>query len=116
MAYYGRLRDLPSRRQRTLSSDSLEEGEIRIDPLEETVVNRFPDTMAGTGSGPSGSETSATTPKPEIFITNPYLGNINPGSSDGQKLFLKAIAKRDDRLSISQEKVKEILTAFESDS
>ena len=52
----------------------------------------------------------------QLFITNPYHGNINPGTTDGQKLYLKATAERSERLTIKQEKVKEIIAAFEKDS
>ena len=52
----------------------------------------------------------------QVFVTNPYHGKINPGTSDGQKLYLKATAERTPRLTIKQENVKEIIATFEKDS
>ena len=50
------------------------------------------------------------------FVMNPYLGNINPGTSDGLKLYLKATEKREPQLTVSQENVKYLMPAFEADA
>ena len=51
----------------------------------------------------------------QIYITNPNQGNINPGTTEDQKLFLKTVDERATRLTIKQENVKDILVTFEAD-
>ena len=52
------------------------------------------------------------------FNLNPYNGDINPSTSEGLKLFLKATEekKEEQKLKISQTNVKNIMSAFESDA
>ena len=51
-----------------------------------------------------------------VFLTNPFCGDINPGTADGAKLYNKAIAAPDDKLSVQQKNAKEIQSQFEADS
>ena len=52
------------------------------------------------------------------FISDPFEGEINPGDSSGLKLFTLTMAERskDDKLIISQDKVKDVMAAFRQDS
>ena len=52
------------------------------------------------------------------YNLNPYNGNINPSQSEGLKLFLKATEEQKDdlKIKIAQLNVKNIMSAFESDS
>ena len=50
------------------------------------------------------------------YLLNPYLGNVNPGSVDSFKLYIKAIAAPDDKLIISQRNARDIMGTFEMDS
>ena len=50
------------------------------------------------------------------FLTNPFDGDINPGTPDGLKLYNKAIAAPEDKLSIQQKNANDIQAHFESDA
>ena len=54
----------------------------------------------------------------ETFITDPFQGNINPGTDAGAKLFNKATTDRDsaDKMDCSQDNVTDIVDNFTSDS
>ena len=48
-----------------------------------------------------GSEAMPTSnSSPVTFVTDPYQGKINPASSDGAKLFLKAIQELAEKLEV----------------
>jgi len=54
--------------------------------------------------GFQGGDLNALYQRPQLlFSTNPYMGDINPNSSEGQKLYMQATAKipDDDRFDIS---------------
>ena len=36
-----------------------------------------------------------------VFVLNPFLGDINPGTDGGAKLYSKATAERSSKLSVS---------------
>jgi len=46
--------------------------------------------MVEVNSNPGGGNGNATATTTETFVTDPYQGNINPGSSDGAKLYKTA--------------------------
>ena len=50
------------------------------------------------------------------YLTNPFLGNINPGTVDGAKLYNKAIEAPEVKLSIQQQNANNIQFQFESDA
>ena len=50
------------------------------------------------------------------FVLNPFLGDINPGTDGGAKLYSKVTAKRDEKLQVSQKNSKDILQAFVKDA
>ena len=50
------------------------------------------------------------------FLLNPYLGDVNPATADGLKLYNKAVAAPENKLTLAQKHNKEILEAFEADS
>ena len=52
----------------------------------------------------------------EAYLLNPFLGNINPGTSEGAKLYNKATAAIEDKITISQKIARDIQTHFEIDS
>ena len=58
-----------------------------------------------------------TTPT-ESFLSNPFEGGINTGTTEGAKLFASATKDRvkDDLLTISQSKVTNIIATFRHDS
>ena len=47
---------------------------------------------------------------------NPYLGDVNPGTTEGLKLYNKAIAAPNDKIEINQDCARNIQTIFEKDS
>ena len=53
-----------------------------------------------------------------IYLSDPFEGDINPGTSTGQKLYTLATAdrKKEELVSISQENVSNIMSAFRHDS
>ena len=50
------------------------------------------------------------------FLLNPFLGDINPGTAEGAKLYTKAINSPDEKLNICQKNARDIQTFFETDS
>ena len=50
------------------------------------------------------------------FVLNPFLGDVNPGTPEGLKLYNRAIAAPDEKLSIGQQNARDIITAFELDA
>ena len=50
------------------------------------------------------------------FVLNPYLGDVNPGTPDGLKLYNKAIEAPDTKLTIGQKNSRDILNSFEKDA
>ena len=52
------------------------------------------------------------------FLSDPFEGDINPGTADGAKLFASATKDRvkDDILTVSQSKVTDIMATFRHDS
>ena len=52
------------------------------------------------------------------FLSDPFEGDINPGTADGAKLFATATKDRakEDLLMISQSKVTDIMSSFRHDS
>ena len=50
------------------------------------------------------------------YGVDPFENDINPATSDGQKLWLKATASRDTKLSVTQKEVTDFMAAIESDS
>ena len=55
-------------------------------------------------------------PAPVVWITNAYLGDINPGTSEGAKLFNKATSTPDSLLTINQKNARDIYATFELDA
>ena len=53
---------------------------------------------------------------PTNFVLNPYLGDINPGTTEGLKLYNKAVAGPETKISIDQSHAREIKTSFELDA
>ena len=51
-----------------------------------------------------------------VFQMDPYDGDINPATAEGAKLFTKATAARTNLLTLSQDKAKEVVSAFEEDA
>ena len=51
-----------------------------------------------------------------VYVMNPFLGDINPGTDGGAKLYSKATAERETKLSVSQKNAKDILQAFKKDA
>ena len=51
-----------------------------------------------------------------VYVMNPLLGDINPGTDVGAKLYSKATAERESKLSVSQKNEKDILQAFKKDA
>ena len=51
-----------------------------------------------------------------VFLTNPFFGDINPGTADGAKLYNKAIEAPKDKLSIQQSKARDVQSQFETDA
>ena len=49
----------------------------------------------------------------ESFVLNPYLGNINPGTTSGQKLWAAAVAREDKRLRVEPKNATLILNVFQ---
>ena len=50
------------------------------------------------------------------FVMNPYLGDVNPGTTEGLKLYNKSIEARSEKIEINQENARDIQTIFEKDS
>ena len=50
------------------------------------------------------------------FVMNPYLGDVNPGTTEGLKLYNGAIAAPNDKIEINQDCARDIQTIFEKDS
>ena len=50
------------------------------------------------------------------FLLNPFLGDINPGTVEGAKLYTKAIDSPDEKLNICQKNTRDIQTFFETGS
>ena len=64
----------------------------------------------------SESENEADAMAAINYQMDPYDGDINPGTTEGAKLFSKATQARSELLTLTQEKAKEILSAFEDDA
>ena len=56
--------------------------------------------------------------QPQVFTfgVDPFENDINPATSEGQKLFLKATAERTTKLTVSQQHVTKFMSAMEADS
>lgn len=56
--------------------------------------------------------------QPQVFTfgVDPFENDINPATSEGQKLFLKATAERSTKLTVSQKHVTKFMSAMEADS
>ena len=50
------------------------------------------------------------------FVRNPYLGDVNPGTAEGLKLYSKAIEPPKTKLEINQYNSGDIMTMFEKDA
>ena len=50
------------------------------------------------------------------YLLNPYLGDVNPATADGLKLYNKAFVAPKTKLTLAQKHNKEILEHFELDS
>ena len=50
------------------------------------------------------------------FTINYFLGDINPGTSEGATFYNKSIETPEDKLIIQQKDATDIMTAFETDS
>ena len=50
------------------------------------------------------------------YVLNPYLGEVNPGTADGLKLYNKAVAAPDSKIKIDQSNARDIKTTFEQDA
>ena len=50
------------------------------------------------------------------FVMNPYLGDVNPGTTEGLKLYNKAIAAPNEKVEINQDSARDIQTIFEKES
>ena len=51
-----------------------------------------------------------------VFLTNPFFGDINPGTADGAKLYNKAIEAPTVQLSIQQRTARDVQSQFETDA
>ena len=67
------------------------------------------------GSAPASTTTTTTAPTP-VFVLNPFLGDINPGTADGAKLFNKATEEATTKLTITQRNAKDILSHFRKEA
>ena len=77
--------------------------------------------MAGLGTGtgtsaPAAATTGTATAPIPTFIMNPFLVDINPRTSEGAKLYNKATAKLDTKLTINQKNAKDVLSHFIKDA
>ena len=56
--------------------------------------------------------------QPQVFTfgVDPFENDINPATSEGQKLFLKATTERITKLTVSQQHVTKFMSAMEADS
>jgi len=50
------------------------------------------------------------------FVINPYLGDINPGTTEGHKLYDIAIAVQTGKIEINQDSARDIQTIIEKES
>ena len=46
------------------------------------------------------------------FVLNPYLGDVNPGTPDGLKLYNKAIEAPDTKINVDQHNARDIQSLF----
>ena len=51
-----------------------------------------------------------------LYLTNPFFGEINPGTTEGAKLYNKATAAPEEKLSVQQKNAKDVLSRFETDA
>ena len=47
------------------------------------------------------------------FVMKPYLGDVNPGTNEGLKIYNKYIEARSEKIEISQGNARDIQTIFE---
>jgi len=95
-----------------------EEGE-RIQPLSPTNPNPAEEVKEEETQNPSREESDSDSDSenmsPEVFVLNPFEGNVNPGSSNGQKLYLAATQfdlKESERTVVTIENGREVLDLF----
>ena len=50
------------------------------------------------------------------FVLNPYLGDVNPGTADGLKLYNKATEAPDTKIDVDQHKARDIQSLFAKDA
>ena len=50
------------------------------------------------------------------FVMTPYLGDVNPGTTEGLKLHNKGIISRSEKIEVNQDSARNIQTIFEKDS
>lgn len=50
------------------------------------------------------------------FVLNLYLGDVNPDTADGLKLYKKVVAAQDSKIATHQSHAREIKTTFEFDT
>ena len=50
------------------------------------------------------------------FVLNPYLGDVNPGTADGLKLYNKAIEAPDTKIDVDQHHARDIQSLFAKDA
>ena len=51
-----------------------------------------------------------------LYLTNPFHGDINPGTTEGAKLYNIAIKAPEEKLCIAQKNARAIHAAFEEDA
>ena len=70
------------------------------------------------GQGPPIQQQIPPQQQPQVFTfgVDPFENDINPATSEGQKLFLKATAERSTKLTVSQKHVTKFMSAMEADS
>ena len=67
---------------------------------------------------PAATVAPARSPSTLYFDVDPFQGNINPGTTEGQKLYLKATAPlpTSERIAVVQSKVRQFMDMIETDS
>ena len=86
--------------------------------LLQSLLNNTAGTSAAAAPAPAASTSTATTSKPDQLLTNPFEGDINPGSAAGSKLYLKATESlsEKERFECETKNAHKILQAFNRDA
>ena len=121
-----RIRDRPPRQQQmNVLDNNLAVAAPPVDPVVDPQAGDIPEPALPPLENPPPAQPVQIIPQARVpaptavtfaYGVDPFENDINPATSDGQKLWLRATESRDTKLSVTQKNVTEFMAAIETDS